>query len=179
MGTVKQRPAGLPVSLSPSAMDEGASTPQAGKQMTGFPLDVPLSAPQPTPSVTVSEALQDRFSPTTATLPAGLSISPNHRFSLNVPPILSPSKTVTGMSADEDEVDTDEEDEFFDAIESGQLPNLVVNESLVPGHEGHHELPKSIDQEQYVGYRELRKKLAMNSDNRPPTSLWSVLKVSL
>jgi hypothetical protein len=44
-------------------------------------------------------------------------------------------------------VDTDEEDEFFDAIESNALPNLVVHGGLA----GHSEtlLPKHIDKSQY------------------------------
>ncbi|KAH9002232.1 Oxysterol-binding protein-domain-containing protein [Lactarius hatsudake] len=76
-----------------------------------------------------------------------------------------------------DAIDTDEEDEFFDAIESNALPNLVVHEALA----GHSEpmLSEDIDKGQYEGYRVLRKELDLKSDNRPPTSLWSVLKHSI
>jgi len=80
-------------------------------------------------------------------------------------------------SNEDEAVDTDEEDEFFDAIESNALPNLVVNEALT----GYSEplLSKAVDKSQYEGYRVVRKALALQSDNRPPTSLWSVLKHSI
>lgn len=186
MGTIKQRPAGLPVVLSsPGLIDsEGASTPQAHKGGASSPVDESIPAPQqalPPSTQSTLESSQEHSTPTVATSHAAtLSISPSHRFSLSVAPVLSPSRTITNITdaGDEDEVDTDEEDEFFDAIESGTLPNLVVNESLE-----HHNsaASKSLSvqkwQEQYVGYKKLREKLAMNSDNRPPTSLWSVLKV--
>ncbi|OCH89825.1 hypothetical protein OBBRIDRAFT_793900 [Obba rivulosa] len=77
---------------------------------------------------------------------------------------------------DDDMGDTDEEDEFFDAIESNTLPNLIINESLT-SH------PPSVlvifDKEQYSGYLKLRDKLGITSDNRPPMSLWAVLKNSI
>ncbi|THH16409.1 hypothetical protein EW146_g4224 [Bondarzewia mesenterica] len=76
------------------------------------------------------------------------------------------------------EVDTDEEDEFFDAIESNALPNLVINDTLAAGHV-EEALPFYIDSRQYAGYQHLRQSLGLASDNRPPTSLWSVLKHSI
>ncbi|KAF8272111.1 Oxysterol-binding protein-domain-containing protein [Lactarius quietus] len=84
---------------------------------------------------------------------------------------------VTRSSDEGDGFDTDEEDEFFDAIESNALPNLVVHEALT----GHPEpmLSEDLDKGQYEGYREVRKELDLESDNRPPTSLWSVLKHSI
>ena len=78
----------------------------------------------------------------------------------------------------EEMVDTDEEDEFFDAIESNALPNVIVPDALVKP-------PPSFDKElfvkldQYEGYKNLRTKLPIDQDTRPPTSLWSVLKHSI
>jgi len=64
---------------------------------------------------------------------------------------------ITRAIEEDEGVDTDEEDEFFDAIESNALPNLVVHEALA----GHSEplLPKHIDKSQYEGYRVVRKEL--------------------
>jgi oxysterol-binding protein 1 len=75
-------------------------------------------------------------------------------------------------------VDTDEEDEFYDAIEANNLPNLDVHAFLAsPGH-SEHTLPTAIA-EPYAGYKNLRDRLPIGSDNRPSTSLWSVLKHSI
>jgi hypothetical protein len=73
-------------------------------------------------------------------------------------------------------IDTDEEDEFFDAIESNNIPNLIVNESLTSPT--HSEISLPINIEPYAGYQQLREELAL-SDARPSTSLWSVLKHSI
>lgn len=75
----------------------------------------------------------------------------------------------------DDGVDTDEEDEFFDAIEANNLPNLVISQSL----ENHQDRLMEFNKQQYAGYANLRKQLAITTDNRPPTSLWSVLKNSI
>jgi oxysterol-binding protein 1 len=85
--------------------------------------------------------------------------------------------TISGWTPNEAEsfVDTDEEDEFFDAIETNNLPNLVVSQVLKT-HEDH---LLEHNKAQYVGYKILRKRLVITSDNRPPTSLWSVLKNSI
>lgn len=92
--------------------------------------------------------------------------------------VAKPPKTEQdGGNEDEGEdVDTDEEDEFFDAIDSNSLPNLVVNQALT-SHAG--SLPPEVSTEQYAGYRDLRTRLAITSDDRPPMSLWAVLKNSI
>jgi hypothetical protein len=77
------------------------------------------------------------------------------------------------------DVDTDDEDEFFDAIEFNQLPNLVVPEPLDPTT---HQEPTTLtlfDAEPFTGYKHFRLHLSIDSDNRPSTSLWSVLKHSI
>ncbi|KAI0032949.1 Oxysterol-binding protein-domain-containing protein [Vararia minispora EC-137] len=84
--------------------------------------------------------------------------------------------TITPQDEAVFDVDTDEEDEFFDAIESNALPNLVVSEALTT-----HQLlkPAAINLDQYDGYKVPRKSLPITNDDRPPTSLWSVLKHSI
>lgn len=81
----------------------------------------------------------------------------------------------------QDEADTDEEDEFFDAIESNNLPNLVVHDGLASPSTStilSMPIPVHIKMEPYAGYANLRTKLTL-SDERPSTSLWSVLKHSI
>ena len=82
--------------------------------------------------------------------------------------------------ADTDE-EEDEEDEFFDAIESNTLPNLVVSATLAsPIHSNlTHELFHWIDLRQYQGYQHPREGLGITVDDRPPVSLWAVLKGSI
>jgi hypothetical protein len=79
---------------------------------------------------------------------------------------------------DEDAIDTDEEDEFYDAIEANALPNLVVSQLLSSPM---HVVPalSFMNSEHFAGYQNLRTRLPIGSDNRPSTSLWSVLKHSI
>lgn len=87
---------------------------------------------------------------------------------------------ILGSPTGDDEpadVDTDEEDEFFDAIETNALPNLVISDSLAGRQVV--ELPPAIDQAQYSGYAHPRERLSITSDDRPPMSLWAVLKNSI
>ena len=168
MGTVKARPSALP--LSPPMED----------------VELDLQEPTSDTAVPVYSTGRRRSSPESAEASTNLEVALSHALS-SVPLVVRrmslqrPSSVgVAGItrSFEEDEaVDTDEEDEFFDAIESNALPNLVVNEALA----GHSEplLPGHIDKSQYDGYRVLRKELDLKSDNRPPTSLWSVLKHSI
>ncbi|KAJ7770760.1 oxysterol-binding protein [Mycena metata] len=75
-------------------------------------------------------------------------------------------------------IDTDEEDEFFDAIEANTIPNLVVHEALKSPTHSELALPDTVNVEPYAGYTQLREELLL-SDARPSTSLWSVLKHSI
>jgi hypothetical protein len=80
----------------------------------------------------------------------------------------------------QDEADMDEEDEFFDAIESNNLPNLLVHDGLASLSTStilSMPVPVHIKMEPYVGYANLRTRLKL-SDERPSTSLWLVLKPS-
>lgn len=76
-------------------------------------------------------------------------------------------------------IDTDEEDEFFDAIESNTLPNLVVSELF--NSPTHSELtqPHTFNFDSFVEYQQIRTRLPIDKDDRPPISLWSVLKHSI
>ena len=89
------------------------------------------------------------------------------------------SPSAVGVNETEDFHDTDEEDEFFDAIESGNLPNLVVSELLTSPKHSAISLPLVINMEPFLGYKCLRTELPIGKDNRPSTSLWSVLKHSI
>ena len=81
-------------------------------------------------------------------------------------------------SPEVDAIDTDEEDEeideFFDAMDAGILP-MIVSPALHTHEEKFLELGKA----QYSGYINVRQKLDLDADNRPPTSLWSILKNSI
>ncbi|KAM6495221.1 Oxysterol-binding domain containing protein [Amanita muscaria] len=101
------------------------------------------------------------------------------RSSLSIPvPAASPATYEDGGEA----YTTDEEDEFFDAIESNTLPNLVVHASLAPTPSNLSRVSSIsvlFDVACYSGYEKLRPRLKLSADNRPSTSLWSVLKGSI
>jgi hypothetical protein len=168
MGTVRARPSALP--LSPPMED----------------VELDFQEPTPDTAVPILSTGRRRSSPDSAVPSTSLEAALTHALS-SVPLVVRrmslqrPSSVgvagITRSIEEEDAADTDEEDEFFDAIESNALPNLVVHEALA----GHSEplLPKNIDKSQYDGYRVLRRELDLKSDNRPPTSLWSVLKHSI
>lgn len=89
-----------------------------------------------------------------------------------------PSPHIKDQIDDPNGFDTDEEDEFYDAIEADNLPNLEVPEMLTSPTRQEPQLPDTAI-EQYIGYRKLRDRLPISEDNRPSTSLWSVLKHSI
>ncbi|KAF8995937.1 Oxysterol-binding protein-domain-containing protein [Cyathus striatus] len=85
---------------------------------------------------------------------------------------------------EEEEFSTDEEDEFFDAIDSNNLPNLTIPESIVSptrSETAPSNIPDgmNVNMDAYKAYTHLRKRLGVRADNRPSTSLWSVLKHSI
>lgn len=83
-----------------------------------------------------------------------------------------------GLRADDGEGDTDEEDEFFDAIESNTLP-VTIPPTMEKSPIDADDLPPSIDVAMYASYAHLRERLPISADNRPPVSLWAVLKNSI
>ena len=77
----------------------------------------------------------------------------------------------------------DDQDDFYDAVESGTLP-VQVEPALASG--GVKEWPKEFKAEErqdelasLEGYRDLRTKLPITADERPPVSLWAILKGSI
>ena len=93
---------------------------------------------------------------------------------LTVRETLSPAAMDDGES-----YDTDEEDEFFDAIEANAIPNLEVPAPLKSPSHDETDLPPGYDYKPYEGYRHLRHELPLSADDRPSVSLWSVLKNSI
>ncbi|KAI0791876.1 Oxysterol-binding protein-domain-containing protein [Abortiporus biennis] len=163
-GTIRTKASGT--LLSPPVAEED-------REQMASPDIIEPSAPRPTISptsttVTVRQAPLSR-QPTLTVQSIG---TPLHRpFSL----IMGPASPGDAEST----VDTDEEDEFFDAIETNTLPNLIINDSLARRPSAIVQLPPIINKEQYVGYSHLRTRLAISSDDRPPMSLWAVLKNSI
>ena len=125
---------------------------------------------------TASEMSTANFTTTTTTF----SPSPTPPNAIRRSSLAGGFKTPTLLrsSFEADEVDTDEEDEeidvFFDAIDAGTLP-MVVSSALQVHEEKFLELGKA----QYSGYATVRQRLDLDADNRPPTSLWSILKSSI
>lgn len=133
---------------------------------------VPSPGVTPTPEMALA-GLPSSSSPFAEMQQKGLPPVPDH--SEPGTPILA--AVILPSPIDDDEVDTDEEDEFFDAIDAGNIPNLVVTKALVSTSEV--TLPATVPMNAYEGYRHMRDRLPIDSDNRPPTSLWSVLKHSI
>lgn len=78
----------------------------------------------------------------------------------------------------------DEEDDFYDAVESGTVPVRIETPLQSPDHK---DFPKDFEMtdermleiESYKGYTNLRDRLPITSDDRPPVSLWAILKGSI
>ena len=162
-GTIrKKRPTILPTVHYSPLPDE------SGKE-DYFPVTSPVVAPA---SISVADV---GITPTEQDV--GPPVPPPAPQSRRQPSISSP---ITRDQAEDDDTlaDTDEEDEFYDAIEANSLPNLAVHEFLVSPFRSAISLPP-VAIEQYAGYKCLRDRLPIGNDNRPSTSLWSVLKHSI
>jgi len=141
----------------------------------------PTTTPTPAASMflTASE-MYTADEPVSTTTITAFSLSSTPSNAIRRFPLASGLKTPTLLrsSLEADEVDTDEEDEeidvFFDAIDAGTLP-MVVSPALQVHEEKFLELGKA----QYSGYAIVRQRLDLDADNRPPTSLWSILKSSI
>jgi hypothetical protein len=136
---------------------------------------------RPTPPV--SSAFPDEVTspalptPRAAAVPAIEVITPTQGSNpITSPPTTAKASTAVPRGADNDDNhDTDEEDEFFDAIESNTLPNLIIPKSL----ESSQTIPANEAGGPFLGYTNMRTQLGVGMDNRPSTSLWSVLKHSI
>jgi hypothetical protein len=107
--------------------------------------------------------------------------SPQTAVSIHYRPDAAPGPLSASPPAQADTDEEDEEDEFFDAIEANTLPNLVVSATLASpvNLNPTHELIHWIDLRQYQGYQHPRERLSITADDRPPVSLWAVLKGSI
>ncbi|KAG6906987.1 hypothetical protein DXG01_011063 [Tephrocybe rancida] len=144
----------------------------------------PLTAERertPTLPVISSKALT---TPTPASAPTTTATAPK-------PAIVAPTVLpLTSPDILDEDGDTDDEDEFFDAIESGTLSGLIVSSALLsPGATPTastltavptqpRSLFRGIPAAPYSAYAHLRASLDLNEE-RPSTSLWSVLKHSI
>lgn len=77
-----------------------------------------------------------------------------------------------GASADSDSDD----DEFYEAVEQGQVP---VKDEPHNAEERNAATIEKYDLAPYRGYENLRNKLPLSDDTRPPVSLWAILKGSI
>ncbi|KAJ1310654.1 hypothetical protein OPQ81_009183 [Rhizoctonia solani] len=147
--------------LNASGHDE-PSTPRATVDMVS-PIDEdPVSKTLPEPPAPI--VIERPGAPSHISIPD--PVHPPIRTPLIAHPIPPEAEDILGG----DDSDTDE---FFDAIESGAISNLPS--VILPRPS----LPPSLDAEVYQGYKNLRDRLPISNDNRPPVSLWAVLKGSI
>lgn len=165
MGTLRNRPSQLAIS------PPGTAT-LKGKEKAAAAMAVQEQTAEVISNVVAETVAERRASLTLSRRPSAM-VSPTS----TIVPTRPLSIALTSPPGDRESViDTDEEDEFFDAIESNALP-LVVSESLAnPTHLG---TSIDINKEVFAGYEKLRDRLAITTDDRPPMSLWAVLKNSI
>ncbi|KAK4054159.1 hypothetical protein OIV83_001185 [Microbotryomycetes sp. JL201] len=87
----------------------------------------------------------------------------------------------SALAGSDDEVSSDTDDEFFEAIETGQLPITEEDDSTDKQivKEQTDRFLEKYDMSPYKGYDNLRHELPIKSDDRPPVSLWAILKGSI
>lgn len=101
---------------------------------------------------------------------------------------LRSARSVATVQQTVDEVLSDsssDDDDFYDAVESGAVAVRVETPLATPTH--HQDWPKDLEArpdvmqhlESYKGYTNLRDRLPISSDERPPVSLWAILKGSI
>lgn len=176
MGTIRNRPSQLSITPQPAVKVESPQpTPATINTIKAIRAESSSSSPPATTPPATHSSLTSRTSyisnkalTAALTAPGGVGSPAPRPFSLIM--------GATSPKGEEDDVGTDEEDEFFDAIESGTLP-LVINDSLAGRNAT--PLPTLVDKSQYQAYEHLRPRLAISSDDRPPMSLWAVLKNSI
>ena len=192
----KRRPSALGFTTAPEIVTEELPSPIS----EGEP---PASAITPTISSSPPTTLQE-YSPSSVPAAPRIPISRHGTMDTIVGPI--PAITIDGdyddslakaVNEGDYDHDTDEEDEFFDAIEANALPNMLVYEALTSpstakttpeattsttgGGRGGSEqslVSMKANKEFYGGYANLRKSLKLSAE-RPNASLWSVLKHSI
>lgn len=140
--------------------------------------------PTPRATIEVIPPVEEQGPPASASpvLPPATLDRPDAPTQITIPeavpaPLRSPLATQLVTSETENIMGDDSDDEFFDAIESGAISNLPSYASIFPRPSVI--LPPSLDPQVYQGYAHLRERLPIGSDNRPPVSLWAVLKGSI
>ncbi|SCV69967.1 BQ2448_1361 [Microbotryum intermedium] len=87
---------------------------------------------------------------------------------------------LAGEAGEDDSALSDDSDEFFEAVESGQIPVESDDEGkAAPRAPEAEALSAKFDTAPFEGYRNLRQRLPITTDNRPPVSLWAILKGSI
>lgn len=89
---------------------------------------------------------------------------------------------VDSALAGETDEGSDSDDEFYEAIEAGSIvvaPEAAQKPEAAPHEAQFDEFMKGVDLAQYGGYEKLRDRLPITTDNRPPMSLWAILKNSI
>ncbi|TFK33757.1 Oxysterol-binding protein-domain-containing protein [Crucibulum laeve] len=163
-GTLRGRPPGL--GLTPRTASIVEESPSPMSQLS--PAVTAISSPQ-APSQQLLQISSPR-QPPTRTLTSD-TITPTSPLAATSPPIRP-------LTKEDEDCDTDEEDEFFDAIETNNLPNLFIPDSIASPTGLDSVPPIHLGLEPYSGYAKLRQSLNL-SNERPSTSLWSVLKHSI
>jgi hypothetical protein len=81
----------------------------------------------------------------------------------------------------DDDSDDEFEEEFFEAVESGALPltPTTTTTASVDRAEPAKKFLADMDLAPYKGYENLRTRLPIDNDTRPPASLWAILKGSI
>ncbi|KAH7920399.1 hypothetical protein BV22DRAFT_1039916 [Leucogyrophana mollusca] len=160
LGTLKQRPPTMTLVSSPVPEEQTPSY---------FPTSDQPSVPAPIAVVSPPHSAATPTFPSSTPTPTPQRVLPS-KASASLPAPIEDDQTA---------FDTDEEDEFFDAIEANTLPNLTVSQLLTSPTHSEFSLPFMVNIEPFVGYKDLRNRLPIGSDTRPSTSLWSVLKHSI
>lgn len=154
--------------ISPTALDHHAEL----DSITNLP---PIVSPSPVDSASSN-----------APRPSLLLDSTRSRTRTRGATMLNPSELEqvidSALARSSDSVDSESDDEeFFEAIEAGAIP---LSDSPTPmtasiQDQTAEKYMEEMDLVPYKGYENLRDRLPIDNDNRPPVSLWAILKGSI
>ncbi|EJT99142.1 hypothetical protein DACRYDRAFT_24184 [Dacryopinax primogenitus] len=144
--------------------------------MVGTETGTPAVGPVIAPTLTAEPEKELPQPPQLLEEPLSLSLPSAGLMAPGTTPGRPVSVAARTMTTDEE----DEDDEFFDAIDSGllplTLPSPIANPTALPEELERHVL---LDRVLYAGYEHPRARLPIDDDQRPPVSLWAVLKNSI
>ncbi|KAK2745183.1 hypothetical protein FQN55_006307 [Onygenales sp. PD_40] len=93
---------------------------------------------------------------------------------------MSRKKSVIAELTNLSDTESDEDDEFFDAVDAGEVEIIVPSEKTAETEDENADiraLKRSEIVPSFQGYEEpIRKRLKMDADDRPKISLWAILK---